>query len=79
MLPLPARQLATGTILVNEPEGEKGGVAIYARVSSDQRCDLDGQVARLVTHRTTARVEPARGGLAAHPALAHSDSSCPSS
>ncbi len=47
-LPVPARQLATGTILVDEAKSAAPGVAIYARVSSgDQRADLDRQVARL--------------------------------
>ncbi len=48
-LPVPARQLSTGTILVeDEPTSEDRGVALYARVSSaDQRSDLDRQLARL--------------------------------
>ncbi|MHB1536107.1 MAG: IS607 family transposase, partial [Acidimicrobiales bacterium] len=51
VLPVPARQLATGTILVEEPPARRAGVALYARVSSaDQRGDLDCQVARLVEH-----------------------------
>lgn len=52
LLPVPVRQLPTGTILVEEPVplGERGAVAIYARVSSaDQQQDLDRQVARLVS------------------------------
>ena len=40
--PVPAHQLATGTILVEEPPAVRAGVALYARVSSgDQRADLD--------------------------------------
>lgn len=48
-LPVPAEQLATGTVIVHAVErGSAGGVALYARVSSsDQRGDLDRQVARL--------------------------------
>jgi predicted site-specific integrase-resolvase len=48
-LPVPAQQLATGTIIVYPPDAIKdAGVAIYARVSgSDQKADLDRQVARL--------------------------------
>jgi len=48
-LPVPAEQLATGTVIVHAVERETaGGVALYARVSSsDQRGDLDRQVARL--------------------------------
>lgn len=53
ILPVPAHQLPTGTILVDVPEpGEdEGTVAIYARVpSSDQQTDLDGQVGRVARH-----------------------------
>lgn len=48
-LPLPSKQLATGTILLEESlEVEGGGAALYARVSSsDQKKDLDGQLGRL--------------------------------
>lgn len=48
-LPVRAAQMPTGTIIVHEDEAATaGGVAIYARVSSsDQRADLDRQVARL--------------------------------
>lgn len=48
-LPVPAEQLPTGTILVHPPvTATEGGVALYARVSSsDQKTDLDRQVARL--------------------------------
>jgi putative resolvase len=60
-LPVPARQLSTGTILVDEPTMAAAGVALYARVSSaDQRADLDRQVARLTTHATEARLAPTR-------------------
>jgi len=46
VLPVPARQLASGTILVDEATAPAAGVAIYARLSSgDQRGDLDRQVA----------------------------------
>ncbi len=48
VLAAPARQLATGTILVEEASHTPAGVALYARVSSgDQRGDLDCQVSRL--------------------------------
>jgi putative resolvase len=49
-LPVPARKLATGTILVDVPRDADGagGVARYARVSAhDQRSDLDRQLGRL--------------------------------
>ena len=52
-LPAAAEQLATGTIIVKTPaSGEKTqGVALYARVSStDQKHDLDRQVARLLEY-----------------------------
>jgi putative resolvase len=49
-LPVPARKLPTGTILVEVPSSSDaaGGVALYARVSAhDQRDDLDRQLGRL--------------------------------
>ncbi len=48
-MPVPWRQTASGTILVDESVDEQpGAVALYARVSShDQRNDLDRQLARL--------------------------------
>ncbi len=48
-MPVPWRQTASGTILVDESVDEqRGAVALYARVSShDQRNDLDRQLARL--------------------------------
>ena len=52
-LPVPVEQLQTGTIIVKPPKEEPAGVAVYARVSSsDQRSDLDGQVARVVAFVT---------------------------
>jgi len=48
-LPVPAEQVATGTIIIKTKGPESGKVAIYARVSSsDQKSNLDGQVARLL-------------------------------
>ena len=52
-LPVPARQMPTGTILVEASEREEVGVVLYARVSStDQKADLDRQVARLAAFAT---------------------------
>lgn len=49
-LPVSAKQLANGTILIAEQDPTRDLVGIYARVSSsDQKKDLDRQVARLVT------------------------------
>jgi putative resolvase len=52
ILPVPARQLASGTILVEvprSPAGTAGRTVVYARVSShDQRPDLDRQVSRVI-------------------------------
>ena len=59
-LPVPAVQLPTGTILVQEPTPALpgAGTALYARVSSpDQRADLDRQLGHLVAWA-------AEGGLA---------------
>jgi predicted site-specific integrase-resolvase len=57
-LPLPAEQLATGTIIVKEPEetyeAKPSSVVLYARVSSsDQKQDLDRQLSRLVEYATS--------------------------
>ena len=49
-LPVPAYQLATGTVVV-DAKPQVNGVALYARVSSsDQKGDLDRQLARLTEH-----------------------------
>jgi putative resolvase len=52
VMPVPWRQLPTGTILVDVDESSTSvAVALYARVSShDQRADLDRQLARLSTY-----------------------------
>lgn len=49
VMPVPWKRLATGTILVGLPDpAQDGRTVAYARVSSsDQRADLDRQVARL--------------------------------
>jgi putative resolvase len=50
-LPVPAEQLATGTVIVHAEEVKSDGVALYARVSSaDQKADLDRQLARLTEY-----------------------------
>ncbi|ABZ84026.1 resolvase, n terminal domain [Heliomicrobium modesticaldum Ice1] len=50
-LPVPAVQMPTGTILIQEGGKHEGKVALYARVSSaDQKSDLDRQVSRLLTY-----------------------------
>ncbi len=47
-LPVPAEQLATGTVIIHQPVNAVNAVALYARVSSsDQKSDLDRQLARL--------------------------------
>ncbi|MFF5209328.1 IS607 family transposase [Streptosporangium sp. NPDC000396] len=55
-MPVPARRLPTGTIVVDGPAAESpGGAALYARVSShDQRADLDRQIAHLTSFATSA-------------------------
>jgi putative resolvase len=61
VLAVPARQLTTDTILVDERSPVPGGVAIHARVSSgDQRADLDRQVARLTVEATEAGLPPTK-------------------
>jgi len=53
-MPVPARRLPSGTILVDAPDCPSGGRAVgYARVSAhDQWADLDRQVARLTAWAT---------------------------
>jgi putative resolvase len=59
-LPVPARQLASGTILVDVPAaatGSAGRTAVYARVSShDQHAELDRQVTRAVRWASAQRL-----------------------
>jgi predicted site-specific integrase-resolvase len=56
-LPVPAEQLPTGTVIVHyQPEKERNGAALYARVSSaDQKSDLDRQLARLTEYAAARR------------------------
>ena len=60
-MPVPARRLPSGTILVDTSASPPGGhVVLYARVSAyDQRADLDRQVARLTTWATSQGVSVA--------------------
>ncbi|EWC62154.1 putative RESOLVASE [Actinokineospora spheciospongiae] len=49
-LPAPARQLPTGTILVDPPAKTVGAVVAYCRVSSqEQESDLERQAGRVLT------------------------------
>ncbi|PEH74622.1 integrase [Nocardia sp. FDAARGOS_372] len=49
-LPVPARQLPTGTILVDPPQANTAAVVAYCRVSSrDQKADLERQAGRVLT------------------------------
>lgn len=73
-LPVPAEQLLTGTVIVHPPvTATKGGVALYARVSSaDQKADLERQIARLAVYaaekslRVTEVVKEIGSGLNGH-------------
>ena len=58
ILPVDAVQLDSGTILVEEPlQPPASGVAFYARVSgSDQKADLERQLARLVVFATAKKL-----------------------
>lgn len=61
ILPVPARKLPTGTILVEVPQHQAGVVAIYARVSSrDQWDDLERQIARVCQGATARGLAPAK-------------------
>jgi putative resolvase len=53
-MPVPARRLPSGTIMVDTVEtAVQGQVVVYARVSSaEQKADLDRQVARVTTWAT---------------------------
>jgi len=54
ILPMPSRQLPTGTILVDDAPKE-GRAVLYARVSgADQKTDLDRQLARLINFATAS-------------------------
>jgi putative resolvase len=57
-MPVPARRLPSGTILVEAPSSPPGErVVLYARVAAhDQRADLDRQVARLSAWATSQGV-----------------------
>jgi putative resolvase len=49
-LPVPARQLPTGTILVDPPVRETGVTVAYCRVSShEEKADLERQAGRVLT------------------------------
>ena len=72
ILPVPSRQLPTGTILVDEIQ-KVAAVTLYSRVSSaGQKADLDRQTARLVQYATergllvTAAVSEIGSGLNGH-------------
>lgn len=50
-LPVPAEQLATGTVVVHAEAAQPLGVVLYTRVSSaDQKTDLDRQLAHLTEY-----------------------------
>ncbi|MGC9220945.1 MAG: IS607 family transposase [Solirubrobacteraceae bacterium] len=61
-LPVPARQTATGTILVDGPSErvvKAAGVALYARVSSADQCDdLERRMGRLSVWATQNGLAP---------------------
>ncbi len=57
MLPCPAEQLQTGTILVHPPQARADAVALYARVSSaDHKDDLERQLGRLSQYASQQRL-----------------------
>jgi putative resolvase len=61
-LPVPAEQLATGTILVHPPQAPVvRAVALYARVSSaDQKADLERQLGRLAEYASREKMTVVR-------------------
>jgi len=62
MLPIPAEQLATGTVLVHPPQAPTvAAVALYARVSSaDQKDDLERQLGRLAEYASREKLTVVR-------------------
>ena len=61
-LPIPAEQLATGTVLVHPPEAPSiDAVALYARVSSaDKKSDLERQLGRLAGYASREKLTVVR-------------------
>jgi len=61
-LPVPAEQLATGTVLVHPPQAKAAeSVALYARVSSgDQKADLERQLGRLAEYASKEKLTVTR-------------------
>ena len=61
-LPIPAEQLATGTVLVHPPQAPAvEAVALYARVSSaDQKSDLERQLGRLAEYASREKLTVVR-------------------
>jgi putative resolvase len=61
-LPVPAEQLATGTVLVHPPQAPTiTAVALYARVSSaDQKADLERQLGRLAEYASREKMTVVR-------------------
>jgi putative resolvase len=57
-LPVPAEQLATGTVLVHPPQARSvEAAALYARVSSgDQKADLERQLGRLAKYASREKL-----------------------
>jgi putative resolvase len=61
-LPIPAEQLATGTVIVHPPQAPSvDTVALYARVSSgDQKADLERQLGRLADYASREKLTVVR-------------------
>ena len=71
-MPVPARRLPSGTIMVDVAGGDTQGqvVVVYPRVSSaDQRADLDRQVARVTAWATGQNMVVSRVVTEVGPAL----------
>jgi putative resolvase len=57
-LPVPARQLPTGTILIDSPARAAGTAVAYFRVSgADQRAELERQAGRVTAASARLRAE----------------------
>jgi len=56
-MPVRVEQLPTGTLIVHVEDTSPTGVALYARVSSsDQKADLDRQLARLMEYAVAQKM-----------------------
>ena len=62
-MPVPARRLPSGTIVVDLPDNHEGRAVVYVRVSShDQRTDLEAQAGRVAAWCATQGIRVSEVG-----------------